>query len=204
MVEMEGTREGIVAQVDPGLCVSCSICSGSCAPMAVGPPGRNGRDQLKYVKKYILDRGLGDADVVIVACQQGAGGVALLDAFEGAPIFRLNCTGSMHSSVVEYLVRSGVGGVLIVACAGMDCTNREGPKWLDQRLYHDREAELQARVDRSRIRLLYASFSERREVREALSAFRTELRGRTWRIDESDREIVSRIEREFVLGQGSE
>jgi hypothetical protein len=31
--------------------------------------------------------------------------------------------------------------------------SREGPKWLGQRLFNNREAELQARVDRRRVRI---------------------------------------------------
>ena len=34
---------------------------------------------------------------------------------------------------------------------GRCCRGREGPKWLEQRLFHDREAELQERVDRRRV-----------------------------------------------------
>ena len=82
----------------------------------------------------------------------------------------------MHTSVVEFLVRTGMGGVMIASCSPRDCWNREGPKWLEQRLYHDREAELQARVDRRRIRLMYASLGERREVRRALEEFRRDMR----------------------------
>ena len=46
---------GMVARVDPDLCVSCGICAGSCAPMVVGPPGRSGRDQLAQVRANLDD-----------------------------------------------------------------------------------------------------------------------------------------------------
>ena len=39
------------------------------------------------------------------------------------------------------------------SAARRDCRGREGPKWLEQRVQHDREAELQSRVDRRRVRL---------------------------------------------------
>ena len=39
-------RDHEVARVDPTVCVSCGICAGSCAPMAVGPPERRGRDEV--------------------------------------------------------------------------------------------------------------------------------------------------------------
>jgi hypothetical protein len=37
-------------------------------------------------------------------------------------------------------------------CPPRDCVGREGPKWLNERLFNDREAELQPRVDRNRVR----------------------------------------------------
>ena len=46
---------------------------------------------------------------------------------------------------------------------------------MEQRLYHEREAELQARVDRRRIRVVHAALGEHAEVRLALAWFREEL-----------------------------
>jgi len=175
MVTRADGREELVARVDPNLCVSCGICAGSCAPMGVGPPGRTGRHQLGEVKEYLADRALGGSTVVLVACRRGAGGVTDGPAFERAPVFPVDCAGSMHTSVIEYLVRSGAGGVLIVSCPPRDCWNREGPKWLEQRLFHDREAELKARVDRRRVRLAYAGLGEPATVRTQLLALREEV-----------------------------
>lgn len=173
MVARHDDREGMVSSVDPALCVSCGICAGSCAPMGIGPPGRTGRHQLAQVREFLAARRPGPRDVVIVACTCGvAGRAGERDAVDGAAVFPVDCAGSMHSSVVELIVRSGVAGVLIVACPPRDCWNREGPRWLEQRLYHDREAELKARVDRRRVRLVYAGRGEGRRVREALRGYR--------------------------------
>jgi coenzyme F420-reducing hydrogenase delta subunit len=73
------------------------------------------------------------------------------------------------------LIRDGAPGVLVVSCPPRDCWGREGPRWLGQRLYHDREAELKARVDRRRVRVAYASASERLEALAALRAFQADL-----------------------------
>ncbi len=171
----EGDGTLMVARVDPGLCVSCGICAGSCAPMGVGPPGRTGRDQLAVVKGFVADRRPGAGDVVLIACTRGAGGVTAAATLAGAPVYPASCVGSMHTSVVEYLVRSGVGGVLLVACPARDCWNREGPRWLVERLYQDREAELQPRVDRRRVRVTYAGEGEPLAVLAALQAFRHDV-----------------------------
>jgi ferredoxin len=145
-------REGLVALVDPSICVSCGICSGSCAPMGVGPPGRRGRDQIARVRAFLEERRPDPDDVVLIACAFGAGELGGEETFEGSPVYAVSCAGNLHSSVVEFMVRSGVGGVLVAVCPGRDCWNREGPKWTEQRLFHDREAELKARVDRGSCR----------------------------------------------------
>jgi hypothetical protein len=41
----------------------------------------------------------------------------------------------------------------VFGCPPRDCVGREGPKWLRERLFNDREAELQPRVDRRRVRI---------------------------------------------------
>ena len=90
---------------------------------------------------------------------------------EGAALYPVDCAGSLHTSVVEFLVRGGAAGVLIVACPPRDCWNREGPRWLSERLFHEREAELKARVDRRRVRVVHASAGEEREALSALRDF---------------------------------
>jgi ferredoxin len=171
MVDRTDGRPYLVARVNPDLCTSCGICAGSCAPMGIGPEGRTGRDQLRDAKRFQATHPFGPRDVVIITCRR-SGGTGVLDDLDGAPVFTVNCGGNLHSSVVEFLVRSGAGGVLVVSCPPRDCWNREGPVWLEQRLFHDREAELKARVDRRRVRLLFAGEGERALVRAALADFR--------------------------------
>jgi coenzyme F420-reducing hydrogenase delta subunit/Pyruvate/2-oxoacid:ferredoxin oxidoreductase delta subunit len=175
MVPREGGRGGLVARVDPKLCVSCGICLGSCAPMGVGPPQRTGREQLAEAGRFFASVEPGPADVVLIACGRGAGGVTGWPSFAGSPVFRVSCAGSLHTSVIEYFVRSGAGGVLVAACPARDCWNREGPEWVEERMYHDREAELRERVDRQRVRLTHAGSGEPDVVRQALEAFRAEI-----------------------------
>jgi len=190
----DATRSALVARVDPALCVSCGICAGSCAPMGVGPPGRTGRDQLAAVRSFVAGSSPGAGDVVVVGCDRSAAA----SAFDRGDrlVLPVTCAGNLHTSVVEYLVRSGVGGVLIVACPERDCWSREGPRWLSQRLYEEREAELQDRVDRRRVRLVHGAFGEAAELRSALSAFREEVRALGSGSAERDVELVVECETE--------
>jgi ferredoxin/coenzyme F420-reducing hydrogenase delta subunit len=175
MIPRTDGRPGLVARVDPGACVSCGICIGSCAPMGIGPWGKTGRDQLAEAKQLIAARKPGPRDVIVIGCSYGGGGVAVRREFEGAPVLGVSCAGSLHTSVIEYFVRSGVGGVMVVSCPPHDCRNREGAKWVEQRMFHGREAELQERVDRRRVRLVHAGEAEADLVRYELSAFRASL-----------------------------
>ena len=176
MVPREDDRPTLLAQVDPARCVSCGICAGSCAPMGVGPPGRSGRDQLAVVRAEI-SRALDSAprpSIVAVCCAQApASHVAALRQ-RGAIIHTVPCAGNLHSSVIELILRGGASGVLVSSCAPRDCASREGPKWLHERLYHDREAELQARVDRRRVRVTLAAGMRAHSI-TALEDFRTEV-----------------------------
>ncbi|HEX9691103.1 MAG TPA: cytochrome b N-terminal domain-containing protein [Gemmatimonadales bacterium] len=175
MISVPDSPRGLVARVDPTMCVSCGICAGSCAPMCVGPPGRTGRDQLADVKAFAGRQQWTRGDVALVACDRGGGAAAEAGEIDGAPVFGVRCVGSLHTSVVEYLVRSGAGGVLIVACPARDCWNREGVTWMLERLYNDREAELPSRVDRRRVRVAYAGEAEFLTVLAELQTFRADV-----------------------------
>jgi ferredoxin len=169
IVRPDGGRSAEVARVDPALCVSCGICAGSCAPMGVGPPGRTGRDQLARVRRFITEIGAGRT--VVVCCDRGARSWRARLEAEGAAVYDVDCAGNLHTSVIELLVRGGASGVLVIACPPRDCWNREGPRWLSERIYHDREAELQPRVDRRRVRVASANASESAEALALLRDF---------------------------------
>ncbi|MDT8340536.1 MAG: cytochrome b N-terminal domain-containing protein, partial [Longimicrobiales bacterium] len=113
MVPRSDGREGYVARVDPARCVGCGICAASCAPMGVGPAGLTGRDQIAGVQAFLRRHPPASEGVVLVACARGAGGVGAEPTFMDAPVLAVPCAGTVHTSVVEYLVRAGWGGVLV-------------------------------------------------------------------------------------------
>lgn len=191
MVERADGREGMVARVDPALCVSCGICAGSCAPMVVGPPGRSGRDQLAGVRAALAERPPAPGEIVVVACGRGAGGLAAGPAPEGTRIHPVSCAGSLHTSVVEYYLRAGAAGVMVAACPPRDCWSREGGAWAVQRLFHGREAELKERVDRGRVHLAFAGEGEPGVALAELRAFRARLALLGWTEGEADIDLVA-------------
>ena len=177
MVKRTDDRPTLVALVDPARCVSCGICAGSCAPMGVGPPGRTGRDQLQTLRNAVMLQPAPHAPLPIVAicCQQAPAAHAEMLRARGARIHLVSCIGNLHTSVIERFVRDGAPGVFLGGCAPRDCVSREGPKWLHERVFNDREAELQPRVDRRRIRVATLAPGARGEVTAAFEAFAHEL-----------------------------
>src|SRR5690606_38894360 len=121
MVEREpgDPRPGLVALVNPDLCVSCGICIGSCAPMAVGLPGWTGREELAVAREFLGREPRAAGQVVVVGCEWSAATVE--SALGGAPLIPVPCTGHVHTSMIEHLLRGGAGGVLVAACPEWDC-----------------------------------------------------------------------------------
>ena len=175
MVARADGRAELLAHVDPTRCVSCGICSGSCAPMGVGPPGRTGRDQLSDLREVLSQEPPAAGQVVVIACDRGLGDPSAGWEADGARLETADCAGNLHSSIVEQWLRAGAAGVLVLACPPRDCWNREGPGWAGERLFHDREAELHRRVDKRRVRLAYANRAEPSAGHSELERFRADL-----------------------------
>jgi ferredoxin len=194
MVPRSDGRAELVAWVNPDVCTSCGVCAGSCAPMGVGPAGRTGRDQLSAARAFVAGLGAERGEVVVIACDRSAGRAA------GAPVFPVTCAGNLHSSTVEYLLRSGAGGVLVAACPPRDCWSREGVKWMEARLFRGREAELQDRVDRRRVRVVYAAEAEGDVVAAALATFRRDLAALAATPGEPDPDVARECETAGVPG----
>lgn len=194
MFDRTDGRDGIVARVDPELCVSCGICTGSCAPMALGPVDRTGRDQLAEVREWLGVNRPGGRDIVLVGCTWGA-------AWTGSPgsvrvhQFPISCAGNLHTSTVEFIVRSGAGGVLIATCPERDCRGREGTKWLHQRLFEGREAELKERVDRRRLRVIEAAAGNPGALRSAMVEFQAHVAALAIAEGEADVDLMALCDR---------
>lgn len=167
----------LVARVDPDRCVGCGICAASCAPMGVGPAERDGREQLAAARAFLeryrsqVPAGPTGREVVLVACRNGAASHPEALALAGVDLYPTGCSGSVHTSVIELLVRRGIGGVFVLSCPPRNCYFREGPKWLEARLEHGRDAPLHPRVDRRRVAFASLSATETTALRTAVTAF---------------------------------
>ena len=189
MVARDDDRPTLVAQVNPALCVSCGICAGSCAPMGVGPPGQTGRDQLFDIRAGLQPALASAPRPVAVCCAQvPASHVAALRG-RGAHVHGVSCVGNLHTSVVELLVRGGAPGVIVFGCPPRDCVGREGPKWLRERMFNDREAELQPRVDRARVAIATSAPGDLAGVLRAYDDFAMSVAALRASVPEGDAEL---------------
>jgi len=177
MIPRGDGRDGMVARVKTELCTSCGICVGSCPPMAIGPEGDTGREQIARVRAFLQRVAPGPRDIVIVGCEWSA--AAAVAERTGARLFPVSCVGAMHSSTVELLLRGGAGGVLVAGCPEHDGRTREGVTWAEQRLYGGRAADLKPRVDRQRLRLVQAALREGVVLHAATLAFAAEIEALT-------------------------
>ncbi len=173
MVPRRHGREGMVARVKTDLCTSCGICIGSCPPMAIGVLEGSGREQLERVRNFLASERPTKDDVIIVGCDWSA--AAAEAERTGALLFPVSCVGSLHSSTVEFLLRGGAGGVLVVGCPEDDGRTREGLTWARERLFEGRKAELKDRVDKGRVRLIEATLGEGVMLHRAVTAFAAEI-----------------------------
>lgn len=224
MVARTDDRPTLVALVDPARCVSCGICAGSCAPMGVGPPGRTGRDQLAQLRASLapMSESLtgaasveepffgatrraasADQQVIVVCCSQVSVAARAGLTAAGARIHDVPCVGALHSSVVELMIRQGAPGVLVAGCPPRDCVGREGPKWLEQRFFHDREAELQSRVDRHRVRVATLAVGLEREALAEFEAFQRDVHALGLQSAERDIDLRDFCEAEAAAGVSS-
>jgi ferredoxin/coenzyme F420-reducing hydrogenase delta subunit len=173
MVARGDGRQDLLARVRTESCTGCGICVGSCPPMAITAAGTGGRDQLADVRAFLAREAPTAGDVVIVGCSWSAAGAEA--ARSGAKLLSVPCVGAIHSSTVEFLLRGGAGGVLVVGCPEHDGRTREGVTWTSQRMHEGRKAELKPRVERSRVRLVQAVLGDGVRLHDAVTAFQAEI-----------------------------
>ncbi|MCC7041549.1 MAG: cytochrome b N-terminal domain-containing protein [Burkholderiales bacterium] len=176
--------KGEIAVVDADRCASCGICAGSC-PSAV--PFRSTAtlasgidlphftvDMLRAAIDATL-RPAGTAGTTLVfACGHGAAPTPQ----PGLAIFTLPCAGLLPPTFVEYGLRLGATGVVVVTCAPGDCEYRFGLRWTLERLEGTRPPRLRRSVDRSRLAVIQAGPGSRAALDRDIEAFRARLAAR--------------------------
>jgi len=161
------------------LCASCGVCVGACpsaTPFRSGETLVTGIDlpqQPVNALRAALERELATVDrsarrMVVFGCDQGARVKAL--AGPDVSAFSLACTAALPPSFVEYALRDGADGVMVVTC-GEECDYRLGARWTIERLTRAREPRLRANVPIERLRMVAAGPGQEAWLAHALSDF---------------------------------
>ncbi len=172
------------AVVDPSLCVSCGICTGSC-PTATpfrraaalvpgidlgGLPLTEVRERTHRVAAKLS----GPARIVVFGCEHGISVDTLASPAVGG--VALPCTGMLPPPMIDYVLSRGLAdGIVVTGCRNGECRFRYGPLWTDARIDGERDPHLRSRVPRDRILRVWAAPVERRTLAKDIEAFRRRL-----------------------------
>ncbi|HEX2439236.1 MAG TPA: cytochrome b N-terminal domain-containing protein [Methylomirabilota bacterium] len=165
----------LLAQVQADRCTSCGLCAASCASLAIGPPGRTGRDQLAAARHLVASHPDAAGHPLLIVCENN-GGLAqrLRRGFGRQPDiawFSVDCAGALHPGTVSYLGRH-FGGTVIVACPPQNCLYRHGASLAEARILGDRRPSIQGRIATLPVRFLNASLAEWADVVAAIDGIK--------------------------------
>ena len=180
----DGARYEHEVVVIPSLCGACGICAGSCP---ASNPFRSARktlktgidmpqlpvDEMRRLTREAVAAMTGDSKIIVFGCEHGLN-VKRLEREDTRGI-RLICSGMLPPTLVEYALKLGADGVMIVGCRQNDCYFRFGNSWTRLRFAGERKPSLRARAERERIRVHGAAEPDIGAVEADLAQFRRHL-----------------------------
>ncbi len=170
--------------VNPSLCGACGICAGSCP---ASNPFRMAReelrtgidmpqfsaDEMRRRTREAIGEMHGEVRILVYGCEHGLD-VTRLQRDDTRGI-RLICSGMLPPTLVEYALKQGADGVMVVGCRQNDCYFRFGNRWLLARFAGTRKPALRGRAERKRIRVHGGAEPDRNDVARDLDDFRRHL-----------------------------
>ena len=115
----------------------------------------------------------GETKILVFGCEHGLN----VDRLEREDIrgLRLICSGMLPPTLVEYALKQGADGVMVIGCRQNDCYFRFGNSWTRLRFAGERKPSLRARAERERIRIHGAAEPDLRSVEADLAEFHQHL-----------------------------
>ena len=170
--------------VNPELCGSCGICAGSCPS---SNPFRSSKtelktgidmpqltvDELRNKTNEAIAAMDGEVKILVYGCEHGLN-VKRLERNDTKGL-RLICSGMIPPTLVEYALKQGADGVMVIGCRQNDCFYRFGNRWTKKRFAGERNPILRGRADRDRIRQHGGSETDKNAIERDLVKFRAEL-----------------------------
>ncbi len=180
----DGARFEHEVAVNPSLCGACGICAGSCP---ASNPFRMAReelrtgidmpqfsaDEMRRRTREAIGEMHGEVRILVYGCEHGLD-VTRLQRDDTRGI-RLICSGMLPPTLVEYALKQGADGVMVVGCRQNDCYFRFGNRWLLARFAGTRKPTLRGRAERNRIRVHGGAEPDRNDVARDLDDFRRHL-----------------------------
>ncbi len=177
----DGARFEHEVAVNPSLCGACGICAGSCP---ASNPFRMAREQLRTgidMPQFSADEMRrrtreaigemhGEVRILVYGCEHGLD-VTRLQRDDTRGI-RLICSGMLPPTLVEYALKQGADGVMVVGCRQNDCYFRFGNRWLLARFAGTRKPAQRGRAERNRHRVHGGAEPDRNDVARDLDDFR--------------------------------
>ena len=181
----DGARYEHEVVVDPALCGACGICAGSCP---ASNPFRTSRgelktgidmpqlpaDEMRRLTREAVTAISAEPKIIVFGCEHGLN-VERLDREDTRGI-RLICSGMLPPTLVEYALKQGSAGVMVIGCRENDCFYRFGNRWTRMRFAGERKPILRARAERERLLMHGAAEPDMGEIEAELEQFRGHLR----------------------------
>jgi coenzyme F420-reducing hydrogenase delta subunit len=111
--------------------------------------------------------------MVVFACAEAARAATLEDA--RTAVLDMRCIGMLPPSFIEYALRSGADGALLVSCREGECLYRLGAELTALRLAGERQPVLRASVPRERLRMVALAAGDEAALAAAHDALRSAL-----------------------------
>jgi ferredoxin/coenzyme F420-reducing hydrogenase delta subunit len=203
----DGRKFAVQSYVNPDLCVSCGICTGSCDSQAINLPALNSREVEKRLHVWIDgQKARGVKPFVAFCCAESSSAVLRTDAEGNAaelPGYRVQtvpCVGWVSAVILERTLQRGAGGVLVVGCGEGDPVCREGMKWFEQRMAGRREPKFDpGKADPTRVRFVQFDRTRRAGLLQAAREFQQQP---TARPAGAPRKLILQIAAAIALAAG--
>jgi hypothetical protein len=153
--------------------VSCGICAGSCASLAIGPESRTAAHQLASARQLVASTASPGRRTLLVSCRNNGGVPARLRERFGrdgsVEHFEVDCAGTLHPGTVSYL-GGHFGATAILGCPAQNCVHREGALLADLRMLAERAPAVPGRIAHLPVRVFHYSMGEWPEITAALDS----------------------------------
>lgn len=191
LVPAPNVRTGRQVEIMAERCAACGLCAGACpssTPFRSTEALAAGIDmpdatvqQQRLSLEAALARIVNGANgalaqtgrIIVFACSGAARAATLEDARTAR--LDMRCIGMLPPSFIEYALRAGADGALLVACRAGECAYRLGAELTAQRLAGTRQPVLRKSVPRERLSMVELAAGEEAELIAARDALRAAL-----------------------------